>query len=97
MRRVKEIQKYFNEYDLEVTDIRRLRYSGGVMSIVEINDRYKLHTDKIWTGYWTKKWKSMTDEEFGEWALPKVIKYVNGLNPDESLFGNNITDLAHPD
>jgi len=90
METIAELHQYLQEHDVIITDVARLRYSSGVMELVDINSLVRVRIDRIWTGYWTKKWKALPEAEFAEWVKPKVLKYLMSIDPSESLFYNSI-------
>lgn len=88
--KISKLQKYMRTNDVKITSVSRMKTSSGVMELVDIDNTFCLRIDPIWTSHWTKKWNTLSDEKFGEWALPKVLKWVEKLNPEDDIFHHSI-------
>lgn len=54
-----------------ITSLSRMKYSGGVMTLVDIGN-YRFRIDGLWTSYWTKKQSYMPQEEFYQWVYTRI-------------------------
>jgi hypothetical protein len=80
---VKDAQDYIVNRTLNIT-VSRMRYSGGVMDLIHVDDEFYFTYHK-WSSYWTKKWKTLSEQEFSEWAQKKVIAFINDADPSYSM------------
>lgn len=86
---LEDIREFLNSPDIRAQNFARMRYHGGLMELVEITDcKRVLHCriDLIWTSWWNKKWRSLSDEEFLVWMLPKVKQWLLSFNDTPSTY-----------
>ena len=77
---IEHVRRWFATRTAQVTDVRRMNYSGGVMSFVEFDNRVSLRVDPIWGSGWTKKWNTMTEKAFELWVGNRVKKRIDELS-----------------
>jgi len=71
-----DVLKYIDQHPDAEFDIARMRSSGGVMTLIDVDDAFRVKSDYFWSGHVKKMLAQKDDEESRQYTRKRLVKLL---------------------